>query len=516
MNTRWFRLIAAAAILLGAAIGVGLAADEAGPAKKPLNLLFIISDDLRTEPGCYGGMAITPNIDALSRAGIRFDRAYCQYPLCNPSRSSLLTGRYPVATGVLDNRTWFGDKHPDLISLPKWFKQHGYVTMRTGKIFHGGIDDTEAWTEGGEPRAGATPNNPETEKSGRLPSADPDEAAPLEPKKGDAPADDSKKAAKGKKGPAAGPTRAEQSDRWIVTPGNGERHGDYRTASQAIEYLRAAKEKGEPFFIGCGFAKPHSPPTAPQRFYDLYDVAKIPLPPNFAPRPTVPEGFPKMSIRPRNADLFIGRDATPEEAREMIRAYLASTSFVDANVGRVMAELDKLGLRDSTIVIFWGDHGYQLGERGKWSKAGSLFEQGDRVPWIIDAPGAKGNEQPCERVVECVDLYPTLCELCGLPKPGGLEGRSFAPLLIDPKAPWDHEAYTIWSEDGRTIQGVAVRTDRWRFAEFDGGRGGAMLFDEDADPQELKNLADDPQYAAVCAKLSALAKQYAARLKPSK
>ncbi len=196
----------------------------------------------------------------------------------------------------------------------------------------------------------------------------------------------------------------------------------------------------------------------------------------------------------------------------MIRAYLASCSFVDWNVGRVMAELDKLGLHDNTIVVFWGDHGYQLGERGKWSKAGSLFQMGDRVPLIFDVPGAKGNGRPCERVIECVDLYPTLCQLCGLPQPQGLEGRSVAPLLENPQADWDHPAYTIWSEDGRTIQGVAVSTERWRFSEFQDGRGGAMLFDENADPLELKNLADDPQYAAVCEKLSRLAKQYAARL----
>jgi arylsulfatase A-like enzyme len=213
--------------------------------------------------------------------------------------------------------------------------------------------------------------------------------------------------------------------------------------------------------------------------------------------------------------LFIGRDASPEEARQMIRAYLASTSFVDDNVGRVMAEVDKLGLRENTIIIFWGDHGYQLGERGKWSKAGSLFEQGDRVPFIVLAPGAKGDGQPCERVIECVDVYPTLCELCGLPKPDGMEGRSFAKLLDEPKAEWDHPAFTVWSEDGQTLHGVAVRTERWRYAEFgDNGKGGAMLFDENADPQELKNLADDPKHADIRAKLSPLVKEFALRTAP--
>jgi iduronate 2-sulfatase len=488
------------AILAGIVVGAGFADDSAPKVKEPLNVLFIISDDMRAELGCYGGQAITPNIDKLAASGVRFDHAYCQYPLCNPSRSSLLTGRYPTSTGVLDNRSFFGDKHPDFVSLPKYFKQHGYDTLRTGKIFHGGIDDDTAWTTGGEPRGAAGADNGGNETNTRLPSADPDEAAPIEAKKGDGKA-------------AAAPTRAQRSDRFIVLPGNGENHGDFKCASQAIEYLRGRKPGDAPFFIGCGFVKPHSPPTAPQKFYDLYDLDKIKLPVNFEPRPTVPEGFPKLSIRARNADLFIGRDATPAEAKQITRAYLASMSFVDANVGRLIAELDKLGLRENTIIVFWGDHGYQLGERGKWSKAGSLFENGARSPFIIVEPGAKGNGKVCERVVESLDLYPTLCELCGLPQPEGLEGRSIAPLLNNPDAEWNYPAFTVWSEDGKMLQGISVRNERWRYTEFDGGRGGAVLFDEKDDPQELKNLANDPKYAAVCAELSPLVKQYAARMK---
>ena len=180
------------------------------------------------------------------------------------------------------------------------------------------------------------------------------------------------------------------------------------------------------------------------------------------PRPTVPPGFPAGCIRPKNADLFINRDASPQEARQMIRAYLAASAFVDWNTSRVLAALDELGLRHKTIIIFWGDHGYQLGEKGKWSKAGSLWEQGTRTPFFICDPRAKGNGQSCPRVVQMVDLYPTLVELCGLPQPAGLDGQSFAPLLNDPTAPWDHPAYTVWSEDGRHFTGVMVRTDRWR------------------------------------------------------
>jgi arylsulfatase A-like enzyme len=460
-----------------------------------LNVLFLISDDLRCELGCYGSkLAKTPNLDRLAASGVRFDRAYCQFPLCNPSRSSMLNGRHPTTTGVLGNRTYFRDAHPDFISLPQLFKTNGYLSLRTGKIFHGGIDDTEAWTEGGD-RRGANPEANARDRfrndqllfvQNRLPNNRPDRA-------GDAQL-----------------TQAQRSDRYLILSGDGEGHPENAIADRAIAFLE--KYKDRPFFIACGFSKPHSPPAAPERFYDLFPVESIPLPVNFAPRPTVPEGFPTLSIRPRNADLFIGRDATPEAAREMIRAYLASTAWMDWNVGRVIAALDRLNLREKTIIVFWGDHGYQLGERGKWSKAGSLFEQGDRVPLIIVPPKGKANGKSSPRVVQSIDLYPTLAELCGLPVQKGIEGRSLAPLLTNPEAKWDYPAYTVWSEDGSTLQGVAVRTERWRYAEFNGGRGGAMLFDEQADPEELKNLADDPKLESVRKELSALVKQYASTL----
>jgi len=437
------------------------------------NVLFLISDDLRTELGCYGSpLAKTPNIDALAAAGVQFERAYCQFPLCCPSRTSLLTGRYPLTTGVLGNRTWFGHEHSDYVSLPKYFQQHGYVTLRSGKIFHGGLDDTEAWSEGGEERIDDLPGQ----------------------------SDEARRRAQQ---PATPPAK---SDQWIVLAGDGEQHGDYRIAGRAIDLL--GKYCDQPFFLACGFDNPHSPLTAPQRFYDLYDVDTIPLPPDFAPRPTVPPGFPPASIRPKNADLFIGRDATPELAREMIRAYLAATSYLDWNVGRVLAELDRLGLREKTIVVFWGDHGYQLGEKGKWSKAGSLYEQGARVPLLIVDPRAAGNGKSCPRIVESLDVYPTLVELCRLPQPAGLEGRSLVPLLCDPNAEWNHPAFTIWSEDGRTATGISVRIDNWRYTEYAGPRGGAVLFDEAADPHEMHNLADDPQYAHQRARLSALIKTF--------
>lgn len=453
-------------------------------AAERMNVLLIISDDLRTELGCYASaLAKTPNVDKLAATGVRFEHAYCQFPLCNPSRASMLTGRHPSSTGVLGNRVWFGDQHPDFVSLPKHFRNNGYTSVRVGKIFHGGIDDTEAWSVDGQIRtlAGVPKNAANREEADPGPKeVDPDQ-------------------------------RDKKSDQWIVLEGDGSAHGDSKTADRTIQYLNAFKDR--PFFIGCGFVKPHSPPEAPQWCYDLWDPAKIPLPPDFAPRPTVPPGFPAGSIRPKNADLFIDRDASPDEARQMIRAYLASTSFMDWNAGRVLAELDRLHLREKTIVIFWGDHGYQLGEKGKWSKAGSLWEQGTRTPLLICDPRIKTAGRVCPRVVQMVDLYPTLVELCGLDQPQGLEGRSIQPLLENPDLPWDHPAYTAWSEDGHSFSGVMVRTEKWCYAEFYGRGEGAMLLDPAADPHEMTNLVDKPENADEVARLSALVKAYAGERK---
>jgi arylsulfatase A-like enzyme len=465
--------------------------------RRKFNVLFLMSDDMRVELGCYGSMfhAQTPNLDALAKAGVRFDRNYCQFPLCNPSRASLLTGRPPTKTGVLGNRTDFRNLHPDWTSLPQLFKENGYVSYRAGKIYHGGIDDPKSWTEVGD--GGEGTDDTRGTPVGRTMVISSTNAPPQPTN-----------------APAALPqdlSRAAYSDRIVILGGNGEDHGDYRTADRTIEHLR--KYKDQPFFIGCGFVKPHSPPTAPQRFFDLYDPKKIKLTPDFAAWPTVPPGFPSAAIRKRNADLFIGRGASEAEAKEVIRAYIASISWVDWNVGRVIAELDRLGLRDNTIIVFVADHGYQLGEKGKWSKAGSLFEMGTRVPMLMAVPGVKGNGQSCYRIVESLDIYPTLVELCGLPQPAGLEGKSLVPLLNNPQVPWDRPAYSVWSEDGSTLHGVAMHTEKWRYAEYGpDGKNGAMLLDPHADPFEMKNLANDPEQAKVCVELSTLTRQYAANL----
>lgn len=441
------------------------------------NVLFILSDDLRPELGCYGVEGIkSPNIDRLAAQSVRFSKAYAQYPLCNPSRASMLTGRYPTETGVLGNNTWFGAAHPDWKTLPRWFKDHGYTVARSGKVFHGGIDDADAWTEGGEKRKFDGPVRPVSK----------------------------------------GPNR--KSDLELGTPvvlaGEGEDHQDYRHTTAAIEYLRRFEKDDAPFFLALGLFEPHNPPSAPKRFFDLYDPTQIPLPIDFAQRPTVPEGFPRWSVRMRNSDLFIGRDASEEEARLVKRGYWAAVSYMDAQVGRILAELDRLELRENTVVVFWGDHGYHLGEKGKWSKANSLFEVGTRVPLLISDPRTAGNGRPCGRVVESVDIYPTLVDICGLPASPGLQGTSLAPLLADPTAEWHRPAYSFTTIEGRL--GRAVRTDRWRYVEWDEGAEGAMLFDHANDPNELKNIVADPAHAKTVAEMKALLARFPSRTRNTK
>ena len=471
---------------------------KAGLSRRP-NVLFLISDDMRVELGCYGSRfrAQTPNLDALAASGVRFDRNYCQFPLCNPSRTSLLTGYRPTTTKVLGNgkQAKFREMHPEWKSLPQLFRESGYTTLGTGKVFH--FDDPEAWTIAD----GIPPAAPGAARFERI--VVPQE--PVPPPPGGEPVP-----------PPATSAKALHSDRMLVFQGDGEGESENIVADRAIAFLRehaAGGEKQQPFFLGCGFSKPHSPPTAPQRFYDLYDPNAIQLTPDFAAWPTVPPGFPPAAIRKRNADLFISRGASKREAKEVICAYLASISWADWNLGRVVNELDALGLRKNTIVVFVADHGYQLGEKGKWSKAGSLFEMGTRVPLIISAPGEHGNSHTSYQLVESLDIYPTLVQLCGLTAPRDIHGKSLVPLLRNPKATWNRPAYSVWSEDGVTLHGVAVRKGKWRYAEFGkNGVNGAMLFDEESDPDEMTNLADDPQHAQVRAELSPLVRNYAAAL----
>ncbi|MEQ1828549.1 MAG: sulfatase [Pirellula sp.] len=434
------------------------------------NVLFLMSDDMRPVLGCYGHTIVeSPNIDSLARVGVRFDRAYCQYPLCNPSRTSLLTGRHPTTTGVLNNVIDFRKNHPDWVSLPQLFRTNGYASLRCGKIFHGGIDDALAWDQGGDaPR----PNH-----------------------------DDRK--------PVDNTSRIPQSDRIVALKDDGQEHQDYRIGDTAIRYLKDYRDK--PFFLCCGFTRPHSPPTAPQKIIDRYAAMNTPLPATFAAIPAAPANFPSISIT-ANSDLFVKREASREEATKMLQAYYASVTWTDWNVGRVLKELDVLGLRQNTIVVFWGDHGYHLGEFGKWAKHGSLFELGTRVPLIVSAPGMSGNGQTVSSPVQTLDLYPTLCNLCGIAPPPGIEGHDLVPLLKNVNAPWNYPAYSVAGTAAKL--GVAVRTNQYRYAEWTNGKDGSMLIVETIDANETNNLVGDPKYADVVKVLSQLAKEHAKAISP--
>ena len=440
---------------------------EAAPAARR-NVLFITADDLRPDLGCYGHPVVkTPNLDRLAARGVRFDRAYCQYPVCNPSRTSFLTGLRPDTTRVLDNATHFRKHLPDVATLPQHFRQNGYASVAMGKIFHRGLTMEDL--------------RPEMDDPPSWDAAKYFQATPL-----------------GLKGEGRNLTGGRVAwCRWLAADGGDEDQPDGQIAAEAVRWLEAHTKQADvkPFFLALGFHKPHDPFNAPRKYFDLYPPDSLPLPPAGAA-----DDLP----------LAIGGGAWKKEfeaftdahRREYVRAYYACTSFTDAQVGRVLDALDRLKLADDTLVVFLGDHGFHLGERGWWNK-NTVFELSARVPLIIAAPGAKGAGQGTSGVVELLDLYPTLLDLCGLAPPAQrLEGVSMGTLLDDPRRPGKQAAHTQVRR-GR-VDGRSVRTARWRYTEWDGGRQGRELYDHDNDPAEQTNLAADPALRATVEELSAL------------
>lgn len=414
---------------------------SARAASRPMNVLLFAVDDLNTHVGIYGHPMKTPNIDALARSGVRFNNAYCQYPLCNPSRTSFLTGFRPPRTRVTGNQTWFRETMPDVVTLPQYFRQNGYYTAVTGKVFHDGLGDDKGWVDGTTPMHKAVPKS--------------------------------------------NAQRAVNADRWEHSK-EEKTLLDYTIADKAIEYLEN-RPKDQPFLIGCGFHKPHVPFVAPARYFDWYKPADIQLPKDYAPMPT----GTGPAYRP-NFDLFVNREAPPALAKEGIASYYAAASFTDALVGRVIATLERLKLRDNTIVMLVADHGWHLGEKGMWSKM-TLFEPATHVPLFMSVPGmTKG--KACSRTVESLDIYSTLTDVCGLKIPSQLEGRSLKPLLENPAAPWDKPAYSFITKG--QIKGATVRTERFRYTEWNQGEQGLELYDYDTDPTESRNLAQDAAHTA--------------------
>jgi uncharacterized sulfatase len=442
------------ACLICCAFSFSLSAKE--PPRR-LNVLFIAIDDLTCALGCYGHPEVSsPNLDKFARES--------QFPLCNPSRSSLLSGMRPDTTRIFGNGTRIRDNFPDVVTLPQLFKNNGYFSGRIGKMFHygvpdmigtSGLDDEPSWNQVVNPRG--RDKDDEKDVINFLPWR----------------------------------TNIGASLTWMEAKGTDDEQTDGKVANETIKMLEAHKDG--PFFIGCGFYRPHVPDIATKPYFDLYPLEKVTLPveppEHIAAIPPI-----ALTVKPLNYDL------EPEKLRIFKRAYHAATSFVDAQFGRVMEAVHRLGLEDNTVIVVWSDHGWCLGEHGQWQKM-LLFEESAHVMLMIKVPKAAGNGKTCPRTVELVDLYPTLADLCGLTPPVWLEGKSLRPLLSDPSASWKLPAFTQVTRKGGLL-GRSIRTEQWRYTEWVGGRLGKELYDQTIDPHEYKNLADDPKYAATVSELS--------------
>lgn len=452
------------------------AADATASAR--LNVLFIACDDLRNDLGCYGDtLAKTPHLDRLARRGVLFDRAYCQQALCNPSRASVLTGLRPDTLRVWNLSTHFRDVHPDLVTLPQHFMQHGYHAASIGKIFHN-------WGHAlrGDPASWSVPQ--------RMHFASHYADTPLTDGQRDWP-------------PPLGPRQRLEC---LDVPDDA--YFDGQVASAAVRTLGELAESPAPFFLAVGFWKPHLPFNAPKRWWDLYDPGSIPL----AKHREWPEATPREAWH-NGRELPESEPGAPvpdDQARQLRHGYLAAVSYLDAQIGRVLEALEQLRLTDQTVVVVWSDHGFHLGERGLWCKT-SNFELDARVPLIFAGPGiVQGGT--ARGLVELIDIYPTLVELGGLPSPDSplrLEGRSLVPILRDPSQPGKPAAITqhprppYYGKGQPELMGISARTENWRVTQWrDWATGAVMaseLYDHRTDPDEVVNLADNPAYAQILA-----------------
>ena len=457
-----------------------IAAPAAAADRQP-NVLMIMADDLNVALGCYGHPQVkSPNLDKLATRGVRFSRAYCQFPLCNPSRASLLTGLRPDTTGVHENTTYFRKNQPNAVTLPQLFKNNGYFVARVGKLYHygvpdqigtNGLDDAPSWNTVVNPRGRNKDDEDSIFTISEL----------LKQKRN------------------FGGTLS-----WLAADGADADQTDGKGADAAIALLNAHQD--QPFFLAMGFYRPHTPYVAPKSYFAMYPVDKVPL-------VTEPgrENVPAPAI-PYPANYGISE----ELQRQALQAYEASISFMDAQVGRVLDELDRLKLADKTIIVFTSDHGYHLGEHGLWQKM-SLFEESTHVPLIIVDPRSTVKGQSSPALAELIDIYPTLADLCGLKIPASLEGQSLRPQLIDPAALGKPAAYTqvrrgqanpaAQKKQGAAMfDGRSVRTDRYRYTEWDEGKRGVQLYDHASDPHELHNLAEDRMHQGTVSQMKQLLK----------
>lgn len=480
--TRLFALFAS--ILVGPACSF---------AAKP-NVLFIVVDDMRPELGCYGNPIIkTPNIDRIAARGIVFNHAYCQQAVCSPSRSSLLTGRRPDATKVWDLETHFRVALPDAVTLPQHFKANGYWCAALSKIYHHGFEDGRSW------------NEPHWYPNGRFVDTDPVDwtkqiithhnvaVQEYSEKATRDPVDNDKRVQPGKS-PKRGPA-------FEVSSKQDDELPDGATAAEAVKRLHALKQKGQPFFLAVGFLKPHLPFVSPKKYWDLYDPEKIPLP----AIDHLPDGCPAFAGH-NNSELhaYIG---VPQEnpipadfAKQLRHGYYAAISFTDHNIGRLLDALDAEGLADNTIIVLWGDHGWQLGDHGLWHKH-TNFELATRAPLLISVPHGKAGK--CDAPVEFVDVYPTLADLCGLNIPNGLDGLSLKPFIENPDTQKQKVAISQYQRGtpAGPVMGYSIRDERWRctfWRERNGPKIVATeLYDEVNDPAETVSLSSKPEHKAL-------------------
>jgi iduronate 2-sulfatase len=482
--------------LLVACVYAGCAHVGAAEMQRP-NVLFIVADDLRPDLGCYGNGAVhSPNIDRLASRGLVFDRAYCQVALCNPSRASLLTGRRPDATRVLDNGAHFRAAIPDVVTLPQFFKDHGYHAQALGKIYHPGCNDLPSWSV---PSWDAQAADEDAEGLALVEVM----KAYYGPGGQTIVQQHAEAAIKAGKDPRQLKRRDLLGPPWEAPDVADDDLVDGQTAKRAIEVLGELKDR--PFFLAVGFLKPHLPFVAPKRYWDLYPPEQIVYSPSAPSKDVPPCALHEWSELRAFADIPKTGPLNDEQGRQMIRGYRAATSYTDAQIGRLLAELDRLGLREKTIVIFLGDHGWQLGEHGLWCKH-TNFEVATRAPLILSVPGMKAQGRHTGALVEFVDIYPTLAELAGLPQSPHCEGTSFAPLLSNPAQPWKKAAFSDYLRPGREkFTGRSVRTEHWRYTEWVNDKeenAGVELYDHQTDPDENRNMADRPEFKAVVAEMA--------------
>ncbi|WP_339906990.1 sulfatase [Symmachiella dynata] len=443
------RLMLRCALGISAGVLLLLLGTNSLPAAEKPNVLFIAVDDLNDWTGALGGYPgiETPNLDRLAGRGVLFTRAYCSAPACNPSRASLLTGIRPSTSGVYQNSQPWRRALPDAVTLPQQFQAAGYRVWGGGKIYHGRFPDRPSWHEYFK-----RPQDPQPEKR-----------------------------------PANGIAKTGHFD-WGPVQVADEEMSDAVVTSWGIDFLK--QKQSQPFFLAVGLFRPHLPWYAPQKYFDQYPLDSIRL-----PKVLDNDLDDVPAVGKRFARLRDHRNVTrTDNWKKAVQGYLASITFTDAQVGRLLDALDASGHAENTIIVLWSDHGWHLGEKHHWRKF-ALWEEATRVTLMITAPGITQPGGRCQRTVSLLDIYPTLCDLCGLDQPEVLEGDSLKPLLKNPAADWTRPAVTTHGRNNH-----AARSERWRYIRYEDG--GEELYDHDADPLEWKNLAADEQYADVKAELA--------------